>query len=158
MRWPLRFSTRVSVSEVALATLIAICSAPALADPSCHNLTATGLAFGPYDPLSATPVFSLGTVTFNCPPPAMAQVSLSAGGSGTFFPRGMSNPADPVRLEYNLYVDATYTTVWGDGTAGTAAVPVTAKTKSMDVYGRIPPYQDVAVGTFSDTVIVTFNF
>jgi spore coat protein U-like protein len=159
MRRPLRFSTRVYVSEVGLAALIAISSsATAVAAPGCHGISATGVAFGPYDPLSATAVVSVGTVSFNCPPPTMAQLSLSAGGSGTFFPRGMSNPADPVRLEYNLYVDAAFTTVWGDGTGGTVSVPVPAKTKSLDVYGRIPPSQDVAVGTFSDTVIVTFNF
>lgn len=126
---------------------------------SCKNFGVTNLVFGAYDPLSSAPLDSMGSVTYNCPPPLSPQVAISQGGAGSFAPRAMTNPADPMPLQYNLYVDAARTTVWGDGSGQTSAPAVpSGNGASIPIYGRVFPQQDVAAGTFSDTVVVTFNF
>ena len=65
-------------------------------------------------------------------------------------------------LGYNLYMDASRTTIWGDGTSGTSAYsrnnPPNGTNVSLPVYGRVGAAQDVSAGTYSDTVLATINF
>jgi spore coat protein U-like protein len=70
------------------------------------------------------------------------------------------------RLNYNLYYDAAFTQIRGDGTGGTqtggASLTVssgarTASTTSV-IYGRIPAAQSPNPGTYSDTILVTINY
>jgi spore coat protein U-like protein len=65
------------------------------------------------------------------------------------------------RLDYNLYLDAARTIVWGDGTNGTAtytATPIDGQVVSIPVYGRIPPRQNVAAGSYGATIRVQLLF
>ena len=89
-----------------------------------------------------------------CPPPTAPVVSLSASGNGAYRPRQMISGADA--LNYELYFDAAMTTVWGVGadSHGVAA----GNAASVPFYGRIFAQQDAAVGAYSDTITVTFNF
>jgi spore coat protein U-like protein len=52
-------------------------------------------------------------------------------------------------------------TVWGDGSAGTSTVLLRKVNRNRPVtttiYGRIPPGQNVSVGTYSDAVTVTIT-
>jgi spore coat protein U-like protein len=61
-------------------------------------------------------------------------------------------------LSYNLYLDPTRLTIWGDGSAGTGTVNSTGITGSSTVYGRIPARQNAVVGMYADVVIVTVTF
>jgi spore coat protein U-like protein len=65
-------------------------------------------------------------------------------------------------LTYNLYRDAAFATVWGDGsgTTGTYQIgnPPNNLNVNLTVYGRVPALQDVSAGSYSDTVIATVNF
>jgi spore coat protein U-like protein len=63
------------------------------------------------------------------------------------------------RLNYNIYKDGGYSSLWGDGTAGTTPLIVntTTKTTSVPIYGKIDPGQNVPVGNYKDTVIVSVN-
>jgi spore coat protein U-like protein len=62
-------------------------------------------------------------------------------------------------LQYNLFTNAGRTLVWGDGTGGTSVRTVGAsRGQALPVFGRIPPLQDVASGSYSDTLVATFNF
>ena len=65
-------------------------------------------------------------------------------------------------LTYNLYLDASRTTIWGDGTGGTQAYsdPSAKKNQSVTVtiYGRIPAGQDVSAVSYSNTITATINF
>jgi spore coat protein U-like protein len=118
-------------------------------------ISASGPAFGAYDPLATTPVDAAGSVQYVCTTPA--QVSFSTGSSGNFGSRAMQGPQGA--LVYNLFVDAARTQVWGDGTAGTALPTVPAGLlRSVPVYGRIPARQNVAAGSYSDSLVVTFVF
>lgn len=149
-----RTSPRIARLFASCAAVLAL-AVPAAARAAC-TVDATGaVAFGLYDPLSATPTDSTGTITYTCTTAAL--VMLSTGGSGTFNPRRMSAGANT--LSYNLYADAPRTQIWGDFSAGTTIRIANAGTGVvLSVYGRVPAAQNVNSGSYSDTVTVTFFF
>ena len=136
-----------------ILTLTTLGAAAARAAPSCHGISVTALAFGNYNVYSATPLDSAGTIFYNCPPPAMPSVDISAGNSNSFSPRRMLQNTGTDTLAYNVYVDAARTVVWMTG----VAVPQ-GNGQTVPFYGRIFPLQDVSVGGYTDTLVVTFNF
>jgi spore coat protein U-like protein len=129
------------------------------AAPSCRNVTTTSVAFGTYNPVNGAPTDSTGSVSYFCPGALSPVISISAGSSGSFSPRHMTSTTTDV-LTYNLYLDAARTTVWGDGTGGSATVNGTVATNpaTNTIYGRIFPGQSIAAGSYSDTLTVTINF
>jgi spore coat protein U-like protein len=135
----------------------ALIAGGARAAPTCKGLSTSPVAFGSYNPVSATPTDSVGTISYFCPGALSPVISISAGGAGSFSPRGMVG-ADV--LGYNLYTDAARTVVWGDGTSGTVTAPgvVSTNPATANIYGRIFPLQNVSAGSYSDTLIVTINF
>ena len=116
------------------------------------------VAFGNYNPMSATPTDSVGNILYFCQGGASPAIAVSAGSAGSFSPRGMVAMGDV--LAYNLYADAARTVVWGDGTSGSVTVPgvTSAGPVNASIYGRIFPLQSVSAGNYSDTLIVTINF
>lgn len=148
---------------VALGTLL--CSAAARAE-FCV-VAANNLAFGVYDLFSPTPLDSSTTVRVSClslfPPGVDYEVQLSTGQAGSFNTRAMTNGAS--QLNYNLYSNASRTTVWGDGTAGTSVTteaynlpPFRVRRIDYRIYGRIFPGQSVTSGSYLDTITVTVIF
>ena len=145
---------------------------PALADAAVNcTVTATGPAFGIYNPLSGSPLLSNGQVTATCTltgGSASSSVSLVSSysiGSGTSYAaRSMVSGTD--RLNYNLYYDAAFSQIRGDGTGGsqtggaTLNLTRTSPTQSVNavIYGRIPAGQDVAPGSYLDTIVVTVTY
>ena len=63
------------------------------------------------------------------------------------------------RLNYNIYKDGGYSSLWGDGTAGTTplVVTVSGSTTQVSIFGKIDPGQDAPVGNYKDTVVVSVN-
>lgn len=127
---------------------------------SCSILASVGPSFGAYDTLSTTPTDSVGRVDFRCQSVgAAAIVAIELGGSHGGGRRAMKNRGD--RLEYELYLDAARSQVWGDGTRGTVrylARPPEGLTVSLPIYGRIPPRQLVRIGAYSDQIHLTFQY
>lgn len=62
------------------------------------------------------------------------------------------------QLLYNLYTNATLTTVWGDGTGQSATVGDTQSVANYTVCGRIPARQNAHVGVYNDTIVITLTF
>jgi len=65
------------------------------------------------------------------------------------------------RLNYNLFLDAGLTQIWGDGTGGTSTYSATAVNGvrvAVTVFGSILAGQDVTVGRYRDTIRATINF
>ncbi len=138
--------------RTALAVMALVGSSPALAD--CV-ISVAGPDFGTYDPSAATPLDTAGSIQYSCTSPAL--VTLSTGSSGTYVERTMRSGT--ATLAYNLYTHANRNQVWGDSTGGTAVRNLgVGSRQTAAIYGRIPPLQDVAGGTYSDTLVVTFNF
>lgn len=157
----------------ATAASLGFCAVPQAANAACAALSlcacsvsATALSFGDYDPFSSTPNESTATVTVDCLlVVALAgsfDVALSAGSSGSFSQRTLRN-ASSETLNYNLYTTTGRTTVWGDGTGGSAIVTPTfsallAVHRELTVYGRITARQNVRWGPYTDTITVTVTY
>jgi len=144
---------------VVLAAL-ASAEGSAKAQDSC-TIRTTPLSFGTYDVFATTALVSTATVTYACSRhgPLQVTVDLSKGAfAPTNSPRQMSNGGD--RLNYNLYLDSAYTQVWGDPSPyhyDTRNPPNKADV-TLTIYALIPAGQDVAAGTYFDTVATTINF
>ncbi|HKJ04612.1 MAG TPA: spore coat U domain-containing protein [Geopsychrobacteraceae bacterium] len=137
---------------------------PASASAFKCNITVTGVAFGSYNALAPATTSTTGDIGVTCnikaknkAAPLSVSVSISAGQSGSFSQRFMTDASGSM-LNYNLYMDAGGGTIWGDGTGGssnrienvTQESPLNAK-----VYGRIPAGQNAPVGSYSDILTVT---
>jgi spore coat protein U-like protein len=136
---------------------------------SC-SVSATGPIFGAYNPLSATPTYANGQVTATCTllsggaTTVTLVSSYSTGASGSYALRSMLSGAN--KLGYNLFFDAAYTQIRGDGTGGSQtggaslALTTSARTQTATstIYGRIPAGQDVAAGAYADTIVVTITY
>ena len=134
---------------------------PALAAVNC-SISTVGVVFGTYDVFVPTVLASTGSVTITCVGVGSGvdpvSVALSSGNAGSFQPRTMLRSGEP--LNYNLTLDAAGTMIWGDGTGGTQRFASVSNNKpvTITIYGRIPPGQDVSVGSYTDTITATINF
>ena len=146
------------VSGFTLAACVSL-GAANRAEAAC-TLSASSVTFPLYNVFSASTTDSTGTVTYTCSNADHdIRISISKGSSTTFTPRGLKRGTEA--LSYNLFTDSTFGTIWGDGTGTTTTYfnhnpPNSAVT--LTVYARIPAAQDVSVGTYTDTVVVTIDY
>ncbi|HQR30198.1 MAG TPA: spore coat U domain-containing protein [Anaeromyxobacteraceae bacterium] len=137
-----------------LAALVGI----ALAGSAWGDVCAVSVSapnFGDYDTTSRNPTDAVGQVRISCV--SGASIAISAGGAGTFFPRAMTSGT--ATLAYNLYTDAARTRIWGEWGTGTEVRFVAqGSNRSVPVFGRIPPLQDVPSGLYTDTLVATVYF
>jgi spore coat protein U-like protein len=116
--------------------------------------------FGSYDVLLTVAQDIVTSITVDCneAPPVIATISVGPSpNSGGFDPRQMKLSGGSEFINYNLYVDPGRTQIWGDGSGSTFTISnKVTKNKSWiaSIYGRIPPGQDVSVGTYSETLTV----
>ncbi len=131
------------------------------------TIAAANLAFGAYDPIVAnttTPLNVNSTVTVACTKGAVATVGLNAGSNGgkggCATTRAMSTGgATPAYLCYEIYSNSGLSTVWGNSGAGLINYTSAGKAPvGLIDYGQVPAGQDVATGSYSDSVIATINF
>ncbi len=129
----------------------------------CSIVSVSAVAFGSYNVFDSNHLDSIGMFTYRCDdvtPSDSIVIQLSSGSSSTFPTRTLTQGS--YELDYNLYLDAARTTIWGDGTSGTSQygpiVPADGSNVSLSVYGRIPAGQNARAGDYSDTVIVTVIF
>jgi spore coat protein U-like protein len=152
-----------------LASLLGAVS-PVLHAAVICRVRATPVQFGIYSPLSASPRLSTGTVMTRCRlqfgPPAQVTImsSFGPGSSGTYLGRTLRLGGNS--LLYNLYLDAAHTLIAGNGTGGSSTGSATLNltvfnsrgTWRETLYGSMPASQDVAPGTYTDTIVVTINY
>ncbi len=157
---------------LALASAALLASAAVFAGVDC-TVTASGPAFGTYDPTLSADDDSTGSVTVTCnyiSPGSVADavytLALSTGSSGTYAARRMN--AGSSQLGYNLFTDAARSQVWGNATGGSAVISGTlrvgpgvgngTRSQTYTVYGRVPALQDADTGSYSDSILVTLTF
>ena len=155
---------RISVGAV-LLWAAALNTAPVGA-AEC-SVQASGVDFGVYDSFAPTPADSVGTIAVYCSGFAgetiAYRIRIGTGGSGVFAPREMRD-ATTWRLLYNLYMNAARTLVWGDGTGSSRIVsdgfvlPSRGIARTYPVYGRISERQNVAPGSYADTLVITLDY
>jgi spore coat protein U-like protein len=125
---------------------------------SCSVVGGVPLAFGVVTPgvqrdgsVLISAVCTVGT-------PYTLALDAGTGTGATVASRRMTSGGDT--LTYTLYQDASRTTLWGDGTAGTSTRSSTGTglAQSFTVYGRVPSSAAAAVGSYSDTITVTATY
>ncbi|XUW93370.1 spore coat U domain-containing protein (plasmid) [Burkholderia sp. M6-3] len=124
-------------------------------------LSATNINFGAAGVLS-TALTATGTLTVACTGGDAYSIALSAGaGSGaSVADRRMTRGGATDQVHYQLYQNASYSTVWGDGSAGSSALAGTGTgaSQSVTVYARVQPQTTPAAGAYVDTIIVTITY
>jgi spore coat protein U-like protein len=179
MRDPMKFAWRALFTAVVSVSAVAGLQRPAHAAAACQFSSAT-IAFGVYDVYGGE-LGVAGSIAGICTKGAnkhtQPTLTLDTGAnSATFATRKMRCTSGPCltnyatdSLQYNLYTTAAYTTVWGDGTGGTGTYQFpsgccdSGTPFRTPVYGLIPAataggINDVAVGGYTDTVLVTMTF
>lgn len=152
------FARWISAMLAALTLLLAIAR-----DASAFGcaVNATSIAFGSYRSLRPGDLVSLGTISYTCTGTrGRISIALSQGSGQSVSLRSMRQGAKS--LSYNLYLDPTGTSIWGDGTDGSqvyvARGSADGVTVRLMVYGKVPPRQDVPAGEYRDAVTVNLNF
>ena len=137
-------------------TCVLAFAAPVAWSANC-TVSTSGLNFGTYDVFSTVNDDITATITVNCTKNRSYSISLSSG-SGTFGSRTLTGTVGS--LTYNLFLDSTHLTIWGDGSSGTGTFSGvgTGANIGTPVYGRIPAKQNVHVGSYSDLITVTVTF
>lgn len=144
-----------------LASLLLLCAPGAQALLASCRTSSTGVAFGSYNPVSASPTLANGTVTVNCTGIGLLvsyTILLSGGGSGNVSSRRMNAGAS--LLPYNLYTSAALTTVWDDstGVGGGFLIGLGGTSFNHTVYGRILAQQPAPAGAYADSLTITVNY
>jgi spore coat protein U-like protein len=128
------------------------------------GISATTVSFGHYDGVTTTDAVTTGNLNYWCASASNARtvtVYLSKGAAPSNNPRKMQPYSGTDKLNYNLYLDAAHTQIWGDPNPFCYKAIVPANTwpnVNIPVYGMIPQGQDVASGTYADNITVTINF
>jgi spore coat protein U-like protein len=143
-------------------TVLLLTFAPPAWAVNC-DVTATSVNFGGYDPFERRATESTGSIRVTCSNkpkhPVEVAIELSTGRSGSYTPRSMIPVAGgSYRLRYNLYTNASMTTIFGNGTAG--SVPLIKNVDrnnpwEVTIYGKVPARQNVRIGAYTDLVTVT---
>ena len=162
-RWP-RAWTPGGLPSILVGACALLVSALTFAANTC-TVAADVHAFGAYDTIN--PTSGTSSITVTCTHDKNPAVTFSytialSSGPGSYASRQMTGTGDT--LTYNLYTTAAHTTVWGNGTAGTATVSNSFTVPSgagnsgfkIDtVYGLITAPQNVTPGAYSTATPIT---
>jgi len=132
--------------------------------------SASGIAFGVYNPLSAVANASTGTLQVVCNGTGNGKtlvtlnVTLGTGLSGTYATRKMFSGVNA--LNYNIFWSTAYNQIIGDGSGGSVAGSVGPLRVDADAsnvvtetfFGLIPTLQNAAPGSYSDVITVTVTY
>jgi spore coat protein U-like protein len=158
-----------------LALIVGLWTVASSALAGSCTVSSSGLAFGTYQPLTfagkltSADKTSTATVSIMCTGIVTGgsySISLGAGtyGSGnrisTRYLNNTTHGGD--YMAYNLFTEASFTTVWGDGSTGSllnGSIAAGSSTPSHTVYGKIPAGQNtLKAGSFSDSLTMTLTY
>jgi spore coat protein U-like protein len=126
------------------------------------TISTGGITFT-YDPVSANAganALASGTVTIACTKGSAPSIGLNNGlwaGLGSAGPRAMRLGATANYLGYDIYWPGT-TTPWTTAAPYVPSAPPSKAARTFNMDGEAIAGQDVAVGSYSDTVAATVNF
>lgn len=147
----------VAFAVMAGAAVFASSRADAQWGGTC-SISTTPISFGVYNVFSTSNLVSTGTISYTCRGFAWTvSIYLSKGLAPSNNPRQMVSGSQ--RINYNLYMDAAHTQIWGDPNPSSYnRFWVWNDGDTLNVYGLVPAGQDVPVGTYNDWVVATINF
>lgn len=157
----------MKLTKAMAALLLAGLAMPATG-ASC-SATSAGIVLGIYTPNQAAPADSVGRVSVTCeksvldalPLTVPYSVEISRGGGASYAAREMSSGTNSLR--YNLYLDPSRTTIWGDATGGTSSAagalqlqsPLGSSAATHSFYGRVFAGQNLVPGSYADAIVIT---
>lgn len=128
---------------------------------SC-GVSATGLFFGSINPLSSAAVNSIAEINLSCiGGPVSYTIKLSQG-NGSMPQRLMKSGLH--ELKYNLYTSNSYSTILGDGTAGSLPINGASDTDTTIAthlaFGKVANIglSGTVAGAYTDSVSVTIIY
>jgi spore coat protein U-like protein len=159
---------------MAAALLLALVAAGQARAAGCA-VSSSGLAFGAYQPLTFPGKLTSSTVTSNASISVVCSGIVSGGsytialgpstvGSGDrISTRYLANANGGDHMIFNVYREASYSTIWGDGvTAGNVlagTIPPGDSNQLHAVYGRIAASQNtLKAGSFSGSLTMTLTY
>lgn len=161
--WPRAWAARWLLSGLVGACALFV---PALTFAGNTCTVAAGVhAFGAYDTIN--PTSGTSSITVTCTHSASPSftfkytIALSSG-SGSYAARQMTGGGDT--LNFNHYTTAAHSTVWGDGTGGTATIPGSftvpsgsnsSGSQTQTVYGLIGAAQNVTPASYATLLPIT---
>jgi spore coat protein U-like protein len=122
--------------------------------PSPCTVSSAALDFGTYTAGQAAALDAQTVISYAACGPGTLRVELDGGRSGDPAARRLGRGA----LAYGLFRDAARSGTFGTGSdAATVSLRAVADGRIV-VYGRIPGRQEVAPGTYTDSVTITLSF
>jgi spore coat protein U-like protein len=144
------------------------------AQPTSHytcTIDVRPVSFGNYNAIDSRALDAIGQVIYVCgnlhagtaaPDNKAIRIELTTGSANQFSPRGMVGPSNIDPLGYNLYLDPTHNTIWGQGAFGTDTYydpkPPNKTPVMVPIYGRVFANQDVPAGQYGDIVTARILF
>lgn len=144
-------------SVLAAAIVFAV---PQAAYATC-SVSVVPIVFGRYDVLDPAPLDAVGRVEYACGS-KVERVRIRILRSPGKAARAHALQNGTHELHYQLFLDPAMRRVWGDETDGTEALyvydPPAGKTVSVPIFARLPPRQNVRIGTYTDSVTIQVDF
>ncbi len=97
-----------------------------------------------------------GGIRIKCVQNTNVKITMDAGNSGNIQQRYMQNSVSGQKIWYNLYSNATHTTVWDNVTGIT--IQATGVDQWLPVYGLVPAQTSPSIGVYTDVVPVTITW
>lgn len=128
--------------------------------PGC-TISASTLAFGSAY-TGAAVLNGTATVSYQCANGSTATIGAGNGLNYVSPARRMVRTTTPLDyINYYLYVDSNRTQAWGTTASSSSYlfnVTGTGSAATITVYGQIPASQNVNIGNYTDTVVMTITF
>lgn len=101
-----------------------------------------------------------GNLQVMCTAAATVNITLSTGGSSSYSPRTMTDGVQGLSMNYNIYLDANHSRIFGDGSQGTYSTGGTIgvnETVAYVLYGMVLS-STVSAGSYTDSLVITMNY
>lgn len=123
------------------------------------TINATDMAF-PARGVLASAVTASSQITVRCTNANAFSVALNGGSvGGNVLARKMKHTTAADTVNYQLFQDAAYATIWGDASGGTPQAGVgTGANQIFTVYGRVPAQPTPRPGVYRDVITATVTF
>jgi spore coat protein U-like protein len=145
-----------------VAVAMAFAGSPVFAGNCFWTAAPTAVAFGTYSVFATADYAVTLSFTFRCTPNQYMNIKLTRGAANQYVPtRWMTSGGNTAN--YNLFLDAGGTQVWGDSNAGSYTYENYNSTPGNKdftdyIYGIMPFGQDLAVGSYTDTILATLSY
>ncbi|HFH3654322.1 TPA: spore coat U domain-containing protein [Pseudomonas aeruginosa] len=110
-------------------------------------------------PVNVASSSGAGSIVLTCTPGMTVSVALDYGVNGGSSQRYLKRVSGNETLAYQLYQDAAYSQVWGNGALARTIANFPASTQTYTVYARLFAVGNLpSAGNYRDTVTVTLSF